>query len=43
MLVSAILGIAIELIPLATATVTLAEPIPLPDTPAGTRVIAEVR
>ncbi len=32
----------IELIPLATATATLAEPMFLPDTPLGTRVIAEV-
>ena len=32
----------IELIPLATATATLAEPFFLPDTPTGTRVIAEV-
>ena len=33
---------AIELIPLCTATVTLAEPITLADTPAGTRMIFEV-
>jgi len=32
----------IELIPLATATATLAEPFFVPDTPLGTRVIAEV-
>lgn len=32
-----------ELVPLCTATITLAEPIILPNTPAGTRVIAEVR
>jgi hypothetical protein len=32
----------IELIPLCTATVTLADPILIPDTPAGMRVIAEV-
>lgn len=30
---------AIELIPLATATVTLGEPVMLPRTPAGTRII----
>ena len=34
---------AIELIPLATATITLAEPIMLPRTPAGTRIIIEMR
>jgi hypothetical protein len=33
---------SIELIPLTTATATLCEPFLLPDTPAGTRVIAEV-
>jgi hypothetical protein len=33
---------AIELVPLATATITLAEPFMLPGTPTGTRVIAEV-
>jgi hypothetical protein len=33
---------AIELVPLCTATITLAEPFMLPGTPAGTRVIAEV-
>jgi hypothetical protein len=32
----------IELIPLCTATITLADPILIPDTPAGMRVIAEV-
>ena len=32
----------IELVPLATATISLAEPFMLPGTPAGTRVIAEV-
>ena len=32
----------IELIPLCTATLTLAEPIIIPDTPVGMRVIAEV-
>ena len=32
----------IELIPLATARITLAEPILLPATPSGTRVIVEV-
>jgi hypothetical protein len=32
----------IELIPLATATATLAEPFFIPDAPTGTRVIAEV-
>ena len=35
-------GMTIELIPLCTATVTLADPILIPDTPAGMRVIAEV-
>ncbi|MCJ7673133.1 MAG: DUF3237 domain-containing protein [Acidimicrobiia bacterium] len=33
----------IELIPLATARITLAEPFILPATPSGTRIIAEVR
>ncbi len=33
---------SIELIPLCTATATLAEPFFLPDTPSGTRVVAEV-
>ena len=33
---------SIELIPLCTATARLAEPFILPDTPGGTRVIAEV-
>jgi hypothetical protein len=33
---------SIELIPLCTVTATLAEPFFLPDTPSGTRVIAEV-
>ena len=33
---------SIELIPLCTATARLAEPFFLPDTPMGTRVIAEV-
>ena len=32
----------IELVPLATSTISLAEPFMLPGTPAGTRVIAEV-
>jgi hypothetical protein len=32
----------IELIPLAIATATLAEPFFVPDTPIGTRVIAEI-
>jgi hypothetical protein len=32
----------IELVPLATATITLAEPFMMPGTPTGTRVIAEV-
>lgn len=32
----------IELVPLCTATITLADPILIPDTPAGMRVIAEV-
>jgi hypothetical protein len=31
----------IELVPLCTATITLAEPFFVPDTPVGTRVIAE--
>jgi hypothetical protein len=31
----------IELVPLCTATITLAEPLFVPDTPLGTRVIAE--
>jgi len=33
---------AIELVPLATATATLAPPIMLPNTPAGTRLIFEI-
>jgi hypothetical protein len=33
---------AIELVPLCTATITLADPFMLPGTPTGTRVIAEV-
>jgi hypothetical protein len=33
---------AIELVPLATATATLSAPIILPNTPAGTRLIFEV-
>jgi len=33
---------AIELVPIATATATLAPPIMLPNTPAGTRVIFEI-
>lgn len=33
----------IELIPLATARITLAAPFILPATPSGTRIIAEVR
>jgi hypothetical protein len=32
----------IELVPLCTATLTMATPIMIPDTPAGLRVIAEV-
>ena len=32
----------IELVPLATIVVTLAEPMVLPDTPSGTRLIIEV-
>jgi hypothetical protein len=32
----------IELVPLTTATITLAEPMVLPHTPSGTRVIVEV-
>jgi hypothetical protein len=32
----------IELVPLANATITLAEPIVLPNTPGGTRMIVEV-
>ena len=32
---------SIELVPLCTATITLAAPFILPDTPLGTRVIAE--
>ncbi|TMA47841.1 MAG: DUF3237 domain-containing protein, partial [Deltaproteobacteria bacterium] len=35
-------GMALELIPFATATATLAPPIMLPNTPAGTRVIFEI-
>src|SRR5262245_59443522 len=33
---------AIELVPLATATATLAAPLTLPNTPSGTRVVYEV-
>lgn len=33
---------SIELIPLCTATVTLADPFLIPDTPSGMRVIVEV-
>jgi len=33
---------AIELVPLATATATLAAPLMLPNTPVGTRVIFEI-
>ena len=33
---------AIELVPLCTATITLADPFMMPGTPTGTRVIAEV-
>jgi hypothetical protein len=33
---------SIELVPLCTASAVLAEPFVLPDTPLGTRVIAEV-
>jgi hypothetical protein len=33
---------SIELVPLATARITLAEPFILPATPSGTRIIAEV-
>jgi hypothetical protein len=32
----------LELVPLTTATITLADPIVLPDTPSGTRMIVEV-
>jgi hypothetical protein len=32
----------IELVPLCTATLTLADPIMIPDTPAGMRIIVEV-
>jgi hypothetical protein len=35
-------GMTIELIPLCAATLTMATPILIPDTPAGLRVIAEV-
>ena len=35
-------GMAIELVPLRTATLTLAEPFVIPEGPAGTRVIIEV-
>ena len=34
---------SIELVPLATARIALAEPFILPSTPSGTRIIAEVR
>jgi hypothetical protein len=34
--------VTIELVPLATATVTLGDPFMLPETPVGTRVIGEV-
>ncbi len=34
---------SIELVPLCTATIRLAEPFFLPETPLGTRVIAECR
>ena len=34
---------AIELVPLCTATIKLADPLFVPDTPLGTRVIAECR
>ena len=33
---------SIELVPLTTATITLSDPIVLPDTPSGTRIIVEV-
>ena len=33
----------IELVPLATATLDLVEPIMIPNTPLGTRAIVEVR
>lgn len=33
---------SIELVPLCTATITLSDPIVLPNTPAGTRIIVEV-
>src|SRR5436190_13361814 len=35
-------GMSIELVPLATAHIKLAEPILIPDTPKGTRVIIEL-
>jgi len=35
--------VAIELVPLCTATITLADPMVLPNTPAGTRIIVEVQ
>jgi hypothetical protein len=34
--------VAIELVPLCTATITLRDPIMLPNTPSGTRTIVEV-
>jgi len=34
--------VTIELVPLCTATITLADPIVLPNTPSGTRIIIEV-
>jgi hypothetical protein len=35
--------VAIELVPLCTATITLADPMVLPNTPSGMRIIIEVR
>jgi hypothetical protein len=35
-------AVTIELVPLCTATITLADPLVLPNTPSGTRVIVEV-
>jgi hypothetical protein len=36
-------SLSIELVPLATIVIDLADPIVLPNTPAGTRVIVEVK
>jgi hypothetical protein len=33
--------VSIELVPLCTATITLADPIMIPNTPSGTRIIVE--